>query len=251
MIYRKKKNYWQQDIRKREYCLCLLRGWVVLAAVSYLFYDFLFGSLIFLPVLVIYLKIWEQQCMKKKKQEFTVQFKESLQAMSSALNVGYSAENAMRETLKDLSLIYRRETRIIQEYTYMVHQLDMNVPFEQVWGEFAAKVHQEDVNNFVAVFAAAKRSGGDSIQIIRGAVRQICEKIEVKNEIETTMASKKLEFQIMSIIPFGIIFYMRLAFREFMKSLYRNEIGITVMTVCLILYGTAYYMGRKLLEIEV
>lgn len=82
----------------------------------------------------------------------------SLQSMSSALNVGYSAENALKETAKDLSLIYKKDTRIMREYTYMIHQLNMNVPLEQIWKEFADRVGQEDVSNFVSVFVAKKES---------------------------------------------------------------------------------------------
>ena len=80
----------------------------------------------------------------------------------------------------------------MREYTYMIHQLNMNVPLEQIWKEFADRVGQEDVSNFVSVFVAAKRAGGDSIEMIRNAVKQICEKIEVKREIEMTMSAKKV-----------------------------------------------------------
>ena len=124
----------------------------------------------------------------------------------------------------------------MREYTYMIHQLNMNVPLEQIWKEFADRVGQEDVSNFVSVFVAAKRAGGDSIEMIRNAVKQICEKIEVKREIEMTMSAKKLEFQVMSVVPFGIIFYMRIAFPDFVEVLYRNFLGIFVMTVCLAVY---------------
>ena len=251
MNYKRKKSYWQQDIKKAEYGKAAFKGLALLSGIAYLFYDFFLGGLMFSPFLVIYLRIWEKQYIKKQQQEFCAQFKMSLQSMSSALNVGYSAENALKETAKDLSLIYKKDTRIIREYTYMIHQLNMNVPLEQIWKEFADRVGQEDVSNFVSVFVAAKRAGGDSIEMIRNAVKQICEKIEVKREIEMTMSAKKLEFQVMSVVPFGIIFYMRIAFPDFVEVLYRNFLGIFVMTVCLAVYAGAFYMGKKMIEIEV
>ncbi len=251
MNYKRKKSYWQQDIKKADYGKVAFKGLALLSGIAYLFYDFFLGGLMFSPFLVIYLRIWEKQYIKKQQQEFCAQFKMSLQSMSSALNVGYSAENALKETAKDLSLIYKKDTRIMREYTYMIHQLNMNVPLEQIWKEFADRVGQEDVSNFVSVFVAAKRAGGDSIEMIRNAVKQICEKIEVKREIEMTMSAKKLEFQVMSVVPFGIIFYMRIAFPDFVEVLYRNFLGIFVMTVCLAVYAGAFYMGKRMIEIEV
>ncbi|MEG0107764.1 MAG: type II secretion system protein F, partial [Lachnospiraceae bacterium] len=91
----------------------------------------------------------------------------------------------------------------------------------------------------------------DSIAIIHRAVRIICDKIDVKREIETIMSAKKLEFQVMSFIPFGILGYMRLSFPEFMNILYGNILGIVIMTGSLIAYGGAYLLGRKIVEIEV
>ena len=171
--------------------------------------------------------------------------------MASALNVGYSVENALRETARDLKPLFRKDSRIRKEFDRMIHQLDMNQPVEQVMNDLAARVSQEDVENFVTVFAAAKRTGGDSIAILKSAVRDISDKIEAEKEIQTLLASKKLEFQVMCIIPFGILFYMRMAFPDFMKVLYGNLGGAALMTGCLLIYAAAYRMGEKLVDIEV
>ena len=121
----------------------------------------------------------------------------------------------------------------------------------QVLSEFAENVEQEDVDNFVTVFTTAQKSGGDSIVIIKDAVKVISEKMETEKEIQTMIASKKLEFEIMSMIPFGMIGYMKLTFGDFLKVLYGNPAGIIVMSICLALYFTAYIWGRKMIKIEV
>ncbi len=64
------------------------------------------------------------------------------------------------------------------------------------------------------------------IGIIRNTTSQIGDKIEVKREIDTLLAAKKYEFQIMSMVPYGIIAYMSLSFSDFMEELYGNVTGI-------------------------
>ena len=86
--------------------------------------------------------------------------------------------------------------------------MDLNMPVSSVLEEFALRTGQEDVENFVNVFTAAKISGGDSISVIRNAVKIISEKIDTEKEIHTMLASKKLEFEIMCAVPFVIILYM-------------------------------------------
>lgn len=186
-----------------------------------------------------------------KEQEFRRQFRDSIQTMAGALKAGYSVENAIRETNRDLIGMYDANTRIRKEYGQMVRKLDLNLSVVTVLNEFAAEVKQEDVTNFITVYAAAKVSGGDSIAIIRDAARTIGEKIDTEREIQTMLAAKKLEFEIMSVIPFIMILYMKMTFGEFLSVLYGTWTGCIVMSICLVLYLGAYRFGRRILQIEI
>lgn len=133
----------------------------------------------------------------------------------------------------------------------MVQQIQIKIPAEQIFEDFAKRVRLEDVRNFANVFAAAKRSGGDMIAIIQNTVNQICDKIDVRREIDTILAAKRYEFKVMAVIPYVIIAYMLLSFPEFMDCLYGNMIGTGVMSVCLLVYLAAYAFGVRLVKIEV
>ena len=191
------------------------------------------------------------QVEEKGKRRFERQFQDALQSLEAQLNVGYSMENAIKEVQRDLQIMYDRHTLIVREFTYMVRQLNLNVTAEAAWKDFAARVALPEVDTFVTVFSLAKRSGGDSILIIKNAVRQLGDKAEVKREIDTVIAAKKMEFQIMSVIPLGIIGYMRLSFPEFMAGLYGNLPGAVFMSICLGAYIAAWRLGCKIVEIEV
>ncbi len=72
----------------------------------------------------------------------------------------------------------------------MIRKLKIHIPVGQVLSEFAENVEQEDVDNFVTVLLLPKKSGGDSIVIIKDAVKVISEKMETEKEIQTMIASK-------------------------------------------------------------
>lgn len=65
------------------------------------------------------------------------------------------------------------------------------------------------------------------------------------------LAAKKLEFEIMSVIPFIMILYMKMTFGEFLSVLYGTWTGCIVMSICLVLYLGAYRFGWRLLQIEI
>ena len=241
----------KQDIRKYEYAIGVLKATAATAVMSYVFYDSLIPAPLLLPVWMIYMRDWHDDISRKKEQELRQQFRDSIQVMASALKAGYSVENAIREAGKDISPVYSEETRKRKEFERMERQMDMNMSAEEVLKGFAERTGQEDIENFVNVFAAAKKSGGDSIAVIRDAVKIISSKIDTEKEIQTMIASKKMEFDIMCAVPFAIILYMKLTFGEFLNVLYGNMAGAAIMSLCIFVYMGAYVYGRKIIRIEV
>lgn len=241
----------KQDIRKYEYAIGVMKATAATAVMSYVFYDSLIPAPLLLPVWMIYMRDWHDDISRKKEQELRQQFRDSIQVMASALKAGYSVENAIREAGKDISPVYSEETRIRKEFERMERQMDMNMSAEEVLKGFAERTGQEDIENFVNVFAAAKKSGGDSIAVIRDAVKIISGKIDTEKEIQTMIASKKMEFDIMCAVPFAIILYMKLTFGEFLNVLYGNMAGAAIMSLCIFVYMGAYVYGRKIIRIEV
>jgi tight adherence protein B len=55
----------------------------------------------------------------------------------------------------------------------------------------------------------------------------------------------------MTMIPLGMVLYMKISFPEFLDVLYGNIAGVIIMSICLLVYVVAYEMGRRIVEIEV
>lgn len=229
----------------------IARATGMVALMLYVFYESFLPAPFLIPIWMLYIKDWYEDISKKKEQKFMQQFRDSIQAVASALKAGYSVENAIREAGRDIVPLYAENTRIRREYDRMRRQLDMNMTAEDVLFGLAERTGQEDVENFVNVFSAAKKSGGDSISIIRNAVKIISEKIDTEKEIQTMLAAKKLEFDIMCAVPFAIILYMKLTFSQFLSVLYGNITGAVIMSICVCVYMGAYSLGRRIIRIEV
>ena len=89
------------------------------------------------------------------------------------------------------------------------------------------------------------------VKIIQTSARMLGDKIDVKKEIETTLAAKKAEQMVMGLMPAGIILYLKLTSPGFLGVLYGNPFGICAMTACLGIYGFSYWLGKKIVDIEV
>lgn len=244
-------NYQVYIMNWKEVFFCLVKGSVLIGLVSYLFYFSIISFLLMTPYLYYCFKKESKILQKKRMVQLRREFKEGIQALLSALDTGYSVENAFAEACKDLAMIYPEGSYITTEFKRIVYGIRMNKTAEQMLADFGERSGLEEIRNFAEIFTIAKKSGGDLLMIIRSTVQTIREKIEVQNEVETLMAGKRLEQRVMNIIPFGILGYVRLTSGDFLDALYGNLLGITVMSVCLLVYILAVKLAEKIISVEV
>lgn len=148
-------------------------------------------------------------------------------------------------------MLHGEDSPIYKELTIMLNQISIGVSAEEIFRDFADRTQVEDIETFASVFSIAKRSGGDMVEIIKKTADDISAKIDTKNEIEVIISSKKLEQNIMMIIPVGIILYIDLTSGGLLDPLYGNIKGIMIMTACLAVYAAAILLGRRITRIEV
>ena len=72
-----------------------------------------------------------------------------------------------------------------------------------------------------------------------------------KEEIMTLTTSRQFEQKIMNMIPFFIIVYVEGSSPGFFDQMYSTGMGRVLMTMCLILYLTAFWLSERILDIEV
>ena len=250
-MIRQKVDYGKYRYSQKEILKYIGESAALCGAVDYLFYQTPWVMLLVVPVSVFFLKWKKKQMIRERKRRLNYQFRDALNSMSVAVQAGYSVENALLQAQKDLDKLYPSQCCINRELQYMRRQLEMNIPAEQVLEGLAKRTGHEDVRAFTTVMVLARRNGGDLVEILQNAIRQLCERMEVKKEIEVVYAAKKMEFYVMSGIPAGMIAYMKLCFPQFMEMLYGTAFGIIFMTICLAVYVSAFLWGKRIIEIEV
>lgn len=207
--------------------------------------------IVLLPGVVLFVHERKQALQKKRVDEMKRQFLDGVQMIGTSLQAGYSVENALKEAVKELLKVYGPDDFIIREFRFMAAQIEMSRSMEELFLDFGRRCAIDDIQSFAEVFLTAKRSGGDLMAIIRNTIACIRQKQETMQEIETCLAGKVMEQNIMSLIPILILAYVKLASPEFLDSMYGNAAGAAVMGICFLVYVLAYVWGRKIVRIEV
>ena len=244
-------DYTSYQFSKKEYMKYTVLFLLLDGMISYLFYRswivFLFGLLL----LKTFFKIESEKLCQQRRQVLEEQFLMAMQTVITSLTAGYSVETAFSDALKELPLVYREEDMIVQEIRAIVSQLNMNQNLEELLQSLAVRSGIEDIRNFAEIFAVSKRTGGNLIAIIRNTVQSIAQKNETRKEIQVILSAKKMEQNMMSLIPCLILLYVQTVSPGFLDGMYHNPAGILIMTAALVVYLTAVAWGKRIVEIEV
>lgn len=222
-----------------------------MAAISYLFYNS-WLCLLATPVCAILLsKRWQKQGVVRQQSLIAQQFLDAMQVVSNCLLSGYSMENAWREAEKELATLHGSDALMTKELHRMNQSVGLNVSLEQLFEDFSERAGVEDIQSFSEVFVFARKSGGNMVHIIETTTYHMRAKQEVGRELEILIASKKLEQNIMNVMPLFILVYLRVSAFDYIELLYGNLFGVVFMSICLAVYIIAVYLSEQIMRIQV
>ena len=225
--------------------------YLLFVLILYLFYKSVYAFVLMVPGVIFYHRYHRKEVEQKYRETLNSQFKDALLSLSSALRAGYSMENAVGECLEEMQRMYGVQSPVYKELRIVKNQLALGIPLESAFHDFAERSGTEDIQTFAAVFSIAKRTGGDLVEIIQKTSSDIASKIDTRGEIAVVIRSRKLEQNIMALMPPLIILYIDLSAGSILAPLYENLLGRVVMTVCLAVYVGAYFLSRKIMNIAV
>lgn len=218
------------------------------AGIAWLFYRSAWALIPLSPLVALSLMAGRNQRREERRRQLAVQFREGLTALCAALSAGYSVENATAEAARELRSMYGEEGLMVREMELLGRKIGMNCPVEKAFGELAERSGLEDIRQLADVFAIAKRSGGDLVKILGKTAGTLRTRSQLREEILTLMAGKRLEQRIMSVMPAAVLLYVNLGNPGFTDPLYQGIGGRCIMSVCLVVYGLAVRWGSRIVN---
>jgi len=243
-------SYERYRLSPSEYLKLLLRAVLAAALFSFVFYRSLFCFLLLLPLALLYPFTRRNALIAARKRKLLLAFREALSLLAASLSAGYSLENALRESLCELEVLYGPASLIVREFTYLLRQLEMNIPPEQAVDDFARRSGLDDIKTFAGVLRIARKSGGDLPGIMRRTSEVIGDRIQIKEEILTLTAARRFEQRVMNVIPLFMILYVDFSSPGFFRVMYETFMGRIVMTLCLATYLFALYLSQRIASVS-
>lgn len=226
--------------------LLLSAGTGIGALALYLTYD----SFLLLPAAfvfgIFFCRLAEKKLHVRRTEIIRSRFPDFLASIQVLLRAGYSPENGIRTAADELRKRYGKKDPLSEELMNVLAQLKLRINAGSLFCRLGEKTDIEEIRIFGEVLSVSARNGGDLVRILKNTRRMLYERIETEKEIRTILSEARYELLLMSMMPPAVILYLRFSFPEMAGRLYGGWPGAAVMTVCLLLYAAALWLGSRL-----
>lgn len=245
--------YYKCNMKKLEHILAYIVSSILVAVIAWLFYHILIVSVIIGLAGGIYLeKIYAASTVKKRKRALRLQFRDFLESMSVAVRAGNVEAQAVKSALEDLKISYSGKADIVKEVENIILQYEKGgVTLKVLFEDFAARSGLEDIYSFATIYSVIEGKSDRFGDILVQTQEIIGDKIEIEQEIQTTITSAKSETTMMLVMPIIIVIAMSAMGGGLLDALFTTMAGHFAATVALIIFGVSYILAAKAGDIEV
>jgi len=194
------------------------------------------------------IRFYQKYRKEKRQRDLLIEFRDLLEALTTSYSSGKNTMEAFAESYQDLLSLYGEKSDIVNETRIIIAGMTNNIIIEDLLRDFAERCGLDDVESFTATFESGLRQGGDIRQVVWDSRKIINDKIEIEMEIKTILTEKENELNIMMVMP--LIIMSALSGIGTMSAVVNTPLTVTVKIFAILLFGAAYMMGRKIVNIR-
>ena len=245
-------NFKEYRLTESEKIQMITRGYILLFLLFFIFYRNILIALIGGGLVFLLKKPYVKMKKEKRDDEMLLQFKDFLISLSFSIETGRQMEEAIKESYNNLIEIYNDKKYLVKSIEYMKKEMEVNhVSDRTLLIELGQSTDIVDIINFVEVYLVAIETGGDFKKIINNNIQIILDKLTITREIKTMSAQRYFELKVITIMPILVILFFNIFNTDYINPLYEDIRGRIIMTLSLIGIIGAYYLGKKIMSIEI
>lgn len=198
------------------------------------------GALVFgaLPVLFVHYK------KGKRLARLERQLPDALDLITRALRSGHAFSASLKMAGEELPEPIAGELAAVHD------EVNFGVSLEQALTHLGERVPLTDLRYFVVAVLIQRESGGNLTEILSNLSRLIRERLKLMARVRVLSSEGRLSAWILGLMPFFLAGVMNLANPEFMRPLWTDPIGISIVKYTLTLMLVGAVIMIKLVKIR-
>lgn len=240
-----------EKLRKQKRLLITLKAGPFLLFTGWLFFDHLILSLLLLVFLYPVVKQVESMEIQREKEELREQFRDFLTFLSASITSGKQMGNAIEEAAFSLQWIYGKRGSLGKDLVSIIKKVkESNASLDSLLLDYARQTKVPDLQSFFDIYLISRQTGGNIELVMKKTIQILRDRLELKHTIRVLTSQKRMEARILTMMPYLVIFFLRLTSPEYVEVLYTTVAGKIIMVFALTGILLAYVISMKITEIK-
>src|SRR5271163_3751990 len=233
------------DVRAGNFLMLCVVSAIVLAAVAVIAGgNLLFGWVglllgFFLPY------AWATHMRNKRFQKFEEKFPEAIDTLARAVRAGHAFTTALEMIADEVAEPVGGEFRKLYE------EQKFGMPVRDALLNFADRIPLVDLKFFVTAVMLQRETGGNLAEILDNLSYVIRERFKIQRQVRVYTAQGRLTMALLMAMPPIIVTVMLILNPSFIRPLFQDPIGHTLLVAGITLQTVGYFVIRKIIKIQV
>jgi tight adherence protein B len=181
----------------------------------------------------------------RRFQKFEESFPEAIDTLTRAVRAGHAFTTALELIANELS------EPIASEFRKLFEEQKFGLPVRDALLNLTERVPLVDVKFFVTAVMLQRETGGNLAEILDNLSYMIRERFKIMRQVRVFTAQGRLTMMLLMGMPPIIVVCMLMMNPDFIKPLFSDPIGHTLLVVGITLQTVGYFVIRKIIRIQV
>jgi tight adherence protein B len=189
--------------------------------------------------------LWLLAKRRRRREAFTRQLPDALEAIAGALRVGLSLNQGMAMVASD------HPYPISAEFARAQREANLGLGTDEILQNMAARVRSDEFDLAVAGIQTNRQVGGNMAELLDQVTATLRERVKLKNFIRVITAQQRLSAVIVLLVPPIIMVILLVGMREYSSYLVATPAGHIMLAISLCMQLAGIYCMRRIGAIEV
>jgi len=181
----------------------------------------------------------------KRFQKFEELFPNAIDTLARAVRAGHAFTTALELIANEIA------EPIASEFRKLFEEQKFGLPVRDALMNLAGRVPLVDVKFFVTAVMLQRETGGNLAEILDNLSYVIRERFKIMRQVRVYTAQGRLTMMLLMGLPPIIVVVMLTTNPAFIRPLFADPIGHTLVVAGIVLQTIGYFVIRKIIQIQV
>lgn len=194
---------------------------------------------------VVVLRVLLTRAIEKERAQLREQVPDALRCMEACMHAGLSLPQTFSEVAQQIDQPARGL------FARVSRDLDLGYSMNEALEHFKQVAESPELSFVAMALDVQYACGGSATPVLRSAEESISRDLDLRRSLRVQTAQAKLSAQIVSVMPFALVFVISAVDPAFLRPFFSSAQGVVLLLLAIAMLGGGVLLVRRMLAVEI